>query len=72
MTARGDGAGQGDEGDGEMTMTRDIRNPDTYPKCARCGRPNDPWPLERGGTCSPKDWYWCIRPYPPQNKSEQV
>jgi len=30
------------------------------PKCPKCGRPLDPWPLVRKG-CSPPDWVMCIR-----------
>lgn len=32
-------------------------------QCPRCKRPQNPWPLERGDRCSPKDWAVCIRPF---------
>ena len=30
-------------------------------RCTRCRREVDPWPLQRGARCSPKDWRFCIR-----------
>ena len=29
--------------------------------CPRCKREIHPWPLVRGGRCSPRDWVYCIR-----------
>lgn len=31
--------------------------------CMVCKRTVNPWPLERGDRCSPKDWASCIRPF---------
>lgn len=45
-------------------MANDDTPDEDLPKCSRCGRPNRPWPLERGDRCSPVEWAVCIRPYP--------
>jgi hypothetical protein len=35
--------------------------------CPVCKRPKgEPWPLDRGPRCSPKDWVLCIRPWEPE------
>lgn len=31
--------------------------------CRKCGRKQDPWPLNRPNLCSPSDWAVCIRAF---------
>ena len=47
--------------DGCAICHRCVAEVDWTPRCLRCGRVLDPWPLRRADVCSPKHWARCIR-----------